>query len=481
MRGHVWRISLPSSGAGRGTPLHFEDVLVPTLHRVPPLQSLTNLNMRLQTTTFLLALACAAPAATAQNLLVVDTTNDKLMLLSDFDGSLINPAYADLTLGAANLPIEAITVGNEIWVSDQNADKLMRFSIDGTTYLGDVIGGMDNIRGLELVGNEVWVSNSGTNGGAPGDAVVRFSMAGVNLGFYPVNDPFDVVNYMGDVLIANIAGDDIDRHDSAGAFLGTFHVSDGITGIDFPEQLAVRSNGNVLAAGFITPGGVYEYDPTGAQINYWAVGTSVRGVAELGNGHILVADGSTLKDLDPVTGTWVTTMTGINARYITKFSGGSTPITNFCPGDGTGTACPCANESAVGADEGCLSSLGTGGKLRGSGSSSLSADTVVLTGTQMPNSSALYFQGTSQQSGGAGASFGDGLRCAGGTIVRLGTKANAAGASQYPEVGDPSVSVRGLVGAPGTRVYQVWYRNAAAFCTASTFNLSNGIEVTWSM
>jgi hypothetical protein len=30
------------------------------------------------------------------------------------------------------------------------------------------------------------------------------------------------------------------------------------------------------------------------------------------------------------------------------------------------------------------------------------------------------------------------------------------------------------------RMYQVWYRNAAAFCTSSTFNLSNGYRVVWS-
>ena len=29
------------------------------------------------------------------------------------------------------------------------------------------------------------------------------------------------------------------------------------------------------------------------------------------------------------------------------------------------------------------------------------------------------------------------------------------------------------------RYYQVWYRNAAAFCTPSTFNTSNGYAVTW--
>ena len=98
----------------------------------------------------------------------------------------------------------------------------------------------------------------------------------------------------------------------------------------------------------------------------------------------------------------------------------------------------------------------------------------------MPNSSALDFQGTTQQSGGNGAVFGDGLRCAGGTILRLATKPNAGGASSYPGVRDPRVSVRGLVTAPGTRTYQVWYRNAAAFCTTSTFNVTNGILIAWS-
>ena len=36
-----------------------------------------------------------------------------------------------------------------------------------------------------------------------------------------------------------------------------------------------------------------------------------------------------------------------------------------------------------------------------------------------------------------------------------------------------------VVGTPGTRTYQVWYRNAAAFCNAETFNLTNGVEVVW--
>ncbi len=152
--------------------------------------------------------------------------------------------------------------------------------------------------------------------------------------------------------------------------------------------------------------------------------------------------------------------------------------TTYCFGDGTGSACPCGNDGAAG--HGCAHSLNpSGARLTGSGMASLANDSVVLSGTDMPDSSALYFQGTTQMSGGFGSAFGDGLRCASGSIVRLGTKSNVGGSSQFPGVGDPSVSARGLVTTAGTRTYQVWYRNAASFCTASTFNLTNGVLLEW--
>jgi hypothetical protein len=152
----------------------------------------------------------------------------------------------------------------------------------------------------------------------------------------------------------------------------------------------------------------------------------------------------------------------------------------FCAGDGSGTACPCGNNSPPGSAAGCLHSTGVGATVRGRGAASLTHEELVLVGAQMPpTSSALYFQGTNTVSGGSGSPFGDGLRCAGGAIWRLGTKANVGGTSQYPGSGDPRISVRGAVIAPGTRTYQVWYRNAASFCTSSTFNLTNGLMVVW--
>ena len=94
-----------------------------------------------------------------------------------------------------------------------------------------------------------------------------------------------------------------------------------------------------------------------------------------------------------------------------------------------------------------------------------------------PGGTALYYQGTTQMS----AIFGDGLRCVGGAVLRFPPKLNnAVGSSFYPGAGDVPVSVIGLIPPAGaTRFYQCWYRNAPVFCTAATFNLSNGLAIVW--
>ncbi len=152
--------------------------------------------------------------------------------------------------------------------------------------------------------------------------------------------------------------------------------------------------------------------------------------------------------------------------------------TPFCLGDGTGTACPCGNSGAAG--HGCENSFSTGGALLvASGSASVMSDTVKLTGTSMPpTTTCLFFQGTAPIS----VAFGDGLRCAGGTVTRLGSRPVSGGMREFGfgVAGDPLVSVMGVVPAGGgARHYQIWYRNVAAFCTPAGFNLSNGLTIMW--
>jgi hypothetical protein len=101
----------------------------------------------------------------------------------------------------------------------------------------------------------------------------------------------------------------------------------------------------------------------------------------------------------------------------------------------------------------------------------------VLTGSRMTNSTALYFQGSTFDY--VQTVYGDGLRCVGGSIVRLGIKSNVSGSSQYPGPNDPSVSVRGGISQPGTACYQVVYRDGGSFCTPSAFNATSGMIVLW--
>jgi hypothetical protein len=189
-----------------------------------------------------------------------------------------------------------------------------------------------------------------------------------------------------------------------------------------------------------------------------------------------VALNTTIPFDDPGSGlTGTVTLTGMLA-------GEDLLLEAFCFGDGSASACPCANESAPGSGSGCLNSFGSGGELAGSGMPSVSADSVLLAGSGMPpTATALYFQGTQQAGGGLGAPFGDGLLCATGSVIRLGAVFNVGGASTFPPPATAGVSVRGSIPAGGaTRWYQCWYRNAAAaFCPPLGFNLTNGLELTW--
>jgi hypothetical protein len=139
-----------------------------------------------------------------------------------------------------------------------------------------------------------------------------------------------------------------------------------------------------------------------------------------------------------------------------------------------GTRCPCGNDAALTERSGCLNSTGIGAYLDSVTIASISNGSIVLGGSGMPpNSNALYFQGTAAIAGGDGSAFGDGLRCVGGAVVRLGIVQNSSSGTSNRSAPATGLSVG------STRFYQAWYRNAAAFCTASTFNLTNGVAATW--
>ena len=154
----------------------------------------------------------------------------------------------------------------------------------------------------------------------------------------------------------------------------------------------------------------------------------------------------------------------------------------FCFGDGTGTACPCANVGLP--NNGCPSSVSPqGAHLASSGTASVGTDTLVLTGTLFPaGGPGLYFQGSARAVAGAGMTFGDGKLCLSGSVLRLGVVfANLGGTSSYPGGLTPApIHIAGATAPGNMRHYQVWYRDASpVFCTSATFNLTQGLSLTW--
>jgi hypothetical protein len=141
--------------------------------------------------------------------------------------------------------------------------------------------------------------------------------------------------------------------------------------------------------------------------------------------------------------------------------------------------CPCGISGI--APRGCPNSVESAGAyLSASGSASVAAADLALTAVSLPHGTALFFQGDVALANGAGIAFGDGLRCAGGNVVRFDVVASPGGMAQCPLQGTQPIAVRGGVVPGDVRFYQAWYRDAASFCTSATFNLTNGVRVAWS-
>lgn len=148
----------------------------------------------------------------------------------------------------------------------------------------------------------------------------------------------------------------------------------------------------------------------------------------------------------------------------------------FCSGDGSGSPCPCGNNGTVG--RGCANSnVGSqGALLTATGAASIASDSLILNGTDLTGPG-LFFNASGL---GGPSSFGDGLLCASVGIVRMGVVFPTGNTASYPGGSTPNpVHLAGGVGSPGSSYVQCWYRDAAAFCTSATYNLSNGLNILW--
>jgi hypothetical protein len=214
------------------------------------------------------------------------------------------------------------------------------------------------------------------------------------------------------------------------------------------------------------------------------VGGGLSGGPFAGLGRALVAfDDGQGSGRDLYVGGNFRTAGGVGAQNFARLGGcGETGIP-LCFGDGSlATACPCANSGSPG--RGCANSQAPEGALL-TADGVASDDSVVLTaGSMFSANSCIFLQGSALSA--QGVVFGDGLRCAGGQLLRLAVKSVQSGIAIYPDVGDPSILERNVelgspISHPSQRVYQTYYRDSSlAFCPAGgTFNVTNGVKIVW--
>jgi sugar lactone lactonase YvrE len=273
-----------------------------------------------------IAMAFAGSVVAQGLVLMPDSTNNRLVAFSPQTGALLTSNMFAL---AGGTPIHAMQVGNEIWVSEQIGDRISRWSLGGN-FLGEIggaAGGLDNVRGMALIGNTVYVTNGGTANGAQ-IGVAMYSTSGSLVGSFSTAatapSPFGILAHQGGILVSSsTANDDIHRFTLTGTSLGTFHNS---ASLNFVEQMTFAPNGSILAASF-TSNNIAYLDPNTGALQSMFTASGARGVYQLGNGNVLWTSGAGTFVYDVTAGTSTQVYAG-GGRYL-QFAPVPEPSTLF--------------------------------------------------------------------------------------------------------------------------------------------------------
>jgi hypothetical protein len=264
---------------------------------------------------FTLTIPAAAQSPGDDVFLIPNSLRDSISVCES-NGNLLSLYYVYLPAnpgGPSPQPIQVIPSGTgTLLIADEVLAQVAEFSTDGK--LIRVLAGPDDgpVSAYSLCRsggfvyftaptidpkepNLIWRVPS--DGSAPPSVFFDFTPLGVPRGIIRVQTPTFDGFYVGDS-----AGDDIERITIGGTALTPFHDSDGVTGIDFPQQLLMLPDGTLLAAGFSAPSGIYQYDANGNEISY-VFTISPRGVHPIPSGEYLYSAGVNLWAVDPEAGT----------------------------------------------------------------------------------------------------------------------------------------------------------------------------------
>ena len=300
----------------------------------------------------LCAAACAAPA-TAQSpgddvLLIPNSLRDSVSVCAE-DGQLISLYFMYLPVDTglpSPQPIQIVPSGTgTLLIADETLNQVAEFAIDGTLIrvLAGPEHGVADAYSLCVSGGIVYFTaprptaedpsliwQVPLNGSAAPSIFFDFSSLGNPRGIIRVQ----TADFNG-FYVSDSDGDDIERITLGGQALTPFHNSDGVSGIDFPQQLSMLPDGSLLAAGFSDPRGIYRYDSQGNQILYLQNTPGARGVHALPNGEYLYTSGAGIYAVDSESGVNRTVYLGTSAdsfRFITPWR-----VPGGCPADLNGS------------------------------------------------------------------------------------------------------------------------------------------------
>ncbi|HZM74327.1 MAG TPA: S8 family serine peptidase [Candidatus Limnocylindrales bacterium] len=253
-------------------------------------------------------------------LLVPNTALPGVAAFDPQTGNLVDPAFITYPQGLGTTTHIILNAAQDgFLVSSQTENVVYSFDLDGT-FKGVLapIGGentaiMGNIRGMAI---SPWGTLLVTS--ATGNKVVEFDAAGnflrdfITSGSGGISGPWFIVFRETDLLVAASSGN-IYRYDHSGQPLSVWNGE-----INFPQQMYRQDNGNVLAAAFSSPAGVWEFDPNGGQIARYTGVSSNRGVFPLPNGNILTTNSGGVHEIDRGSALVATKLSSTGVRMISE-------------------------------------------------------------------------------------------------------------------------------------------------------------------
>jgi len=434
-------------------------------------------------------LASVAPLASADEFLLVPSADTRrIAAFRPDDGSLVDPAWLDLTAWGILGPCAVQQVGQELWVADPPTRTLVRFSIAERRPLERILVSGGEPRAITANATHAFVLLR--EPGAGFALVQKYKLDGQLHSSHITRRASDLLWTGSELLVADIDLDGILRSTELLTPNGNFHLSGDATDPLDPAELDLDlAGGRVLVVGDLSavPGarGVFRYDQAGNFQDVLSVDPAwvgeLRGAAALSNGALLLSGSTGVARLAPDGVTLTPLWDAGGAGHVTRIEIQGTGSRTWCHGDGFDTThlavCPCGNQGAPG--RGCANSVEPrGGALQVSGT--LQPDRLLLTASGMPATSTCLFL---QEDAAGDAVFQDGVRCSSGALVRLATRAAQAGVARFPLPQDgTTLSARGGVvpGSGARRYYLAVYRNAArTWCPPALANTTNGWILDW--